>query len=135
MYGSGEQQESTRILIGELGVSGYVHLCGNLPNAQILEEMRNHDIFLFTSDHNEGWGAVLNESMSNGCVPVASDAIGSVPYLIKNGDNGLTFKSGDLDSLEKAVTTLLDNPTLRKTDGGEGTTYSLPTFRVPEGCC
>lgn len=113
MYGSGEQQENTRILIGKLGVSDCVHLCGNLPNAQILEEMRKHDIFLFTSDRNEGWGAVLNESMSNGCVPVASDAIGSVPYLIKNGENGLTFKSGNLDSLEEAVTALLDNPEMR----------------------
>lgn len=114
MYGSGEQQENTRILIGKLGVSDCVHLCGNLPNAQILEEMRKHYIFLFTSDRNEGWGAVLNESMSNGCVPVASDAIGSVPYLIKNGKNGLTFKSGNLDSLEEAVTALLDNPTQRR---------------------
>ena len=110
MYGSGEQQDNIRALIGELGISDCVHLCGNLPNAQILEEMRKHDIFLFTSDRNEGWGAVLNESMSNGCVPVASDAIGSVPYLIKDGENGLTFKSGSLDSLEKAVTILLDNP-------------------------
>lgn len=114
MYGSGEQQENTRNLIDKLGVTDCVNLCGNLPNAQILEEMRKHDLFLFTSDRNEGWGAVLNESMSNGCVPVASAAIGSVPYLIKDGENGLTFKSGSLDSLEKAVTDLLDNPTQRK---------------------
>lgn len=113
MYGSGEQLENTRVLIDKLGVSDCVHLCGNLPNAQILEEMRKHDIFLFTSDRNEGWGAVLNESMSNGCVPVASDAIGSVPYLIKDGENGFTFKSCSLNSLENAVTTLLDNPRKR----------------------
>lgn len=113
MYGSGEQQENTRNLIDKLSVSDCVSLCGNMPNAQILEEMRKHDIFLFTSDRNEGWGAVLNESMSNGCVPVASDTIGSVPYLIKHGENGFTFKSGNLDSLEDAVTTLLDNPGMR----------------------
>jgi glycosyltransferase involved in cell wall biosynthesis len=110
MFGSGEQLENTRALIHELEVEDCVTLCGNRPNAEILQEMRRHPIFLFTSDRNEGWGAVLNESMSNGCVPVACEAIGSAPYLINNGVNGLLFKSCDINSLEKSVCKLLDNP-------------------------
>ena len=110
MFGSGEEEGSTRQLIDNQGVGDCVHLCGNRPNAEILEEMRKSNIFLFTSDQHEGWGAVMNESMSNGCVPVASDAIGSVPYLIKNGINGMTFKSCQLDSLENAVRMILDDP-------------------------
>lgn len=74
--------------------------------------MRNHQIFLFTSDRNEGWGAVLNESMSNGCAVVASDLIGSAPFLIEDGVNGLLFKSENVDSLYAKVKMLLDNPTL-----------------------
>ena len=109
MFGSGEEMNNISKLIEGLNVSEYVKLCGNRPNSEILQEMRNHKIFLFTSDRNEGWGAVLNESMANGCVPVGSDAIGSVPYLINNGTNGLIFKSGDIDSLEEAVSLLLDN--------------------------
>ena len=109
MFGSGEELDNIKRLIDELNVSDFVKLCGNRPNSEILQEMRNHKIFLFTSDRNEGWGAVLNESMANGCVPVGSDAIGSVPYLINNGTNGLIFKSGDIDSLEEAVSLLLDN--------------------------
>ena len=54
-----------------------------MPNAKILQEMRKHEIFLFTSDRNEGWGAVSNESMSNGCMLVGSDGIGSIPFLVK----------------------------------------------------
>ena len=109
MFGSGEELENTKNLISKLGVEDCVRLCGNRPNDEILQEMRKHKIFLFTSDRNEGWGAVLNEAMSNGCLPVASDAIGSVPYLINNDDNGLQFKSGDILSLENAVCSLLDN--------------------------
>lgn len=109
MYGSGEEYENIVALINKLGVNDCVHLCGNLPNDEILNEMRRHNIFLFTSDRNEGWGAVLNEAMANGCVPVAADAIGSVPFLVQDGENGMIFKSENLDSLEEKVLVLLNN--------------------------
>ena len=48
--------------------------------------------------------------MSNGCVLVGSNEIGSVPYLVKDGVNGYIFKSKNIDSLEKKVRMLLDNP-------------------------
>lgn len=113
MYGSGEELERIMRLIEKLEVSDCVNLCGNLPNEEILNVMRKHQIFLFTSDRNEGWGAVLNESMSNGCVPVVSNEIGSVPYLIKDGVNGVVFHSGSLKALEEAVIPLLDNSSKR----------------------
>lgn len=102
-------------LIAELNVSDCVHLMGNRPNGDILEAMRKSAIFLFTSDRYEGWGAVANESMANGCVLVASDAIGSSPYLIKNGINGFMFKSCDADSLTEKVEWLLTHPDEMKT--------------------
>ncbi len=113
MYGSGEELNATMQLAQNLAVDDKVSFCGNLPNEDILNQMRQHEIFLFTSDRNEGWGAVLNETMSNGCAVVASNLIGSVPFLIQNGKNGLIFKSEDIDSLEKNVTYLLDNPSRR----------------------
>lgn len=109
MYGSGEELEKTRALIFKLGLGSIVHLRGNRPNAEIIKEMQAHSIFLFTSDRNEGWGAVVNEAMSNGCVVVAGDAVGSVPYLIQNGINGLTFRSCDVNSLERVVCDILDH--------------------------
>lgn len=109
IFGNGEEFEKIKKLIEDLDVSDYVNLCGNRPNAEILQEMRKHSIFLFTSDRNEGWGAVLNEAMSNGCIPVASDDIGSVPYLIKNDWNGLRFRSCSIDSLEEKVCRLLED--------------------------
>ncbi|MCR5696848.1 MAG: glycosyltransferase [Marinilabiliaceae bacterium] len=113
MFGSGEEFENTQKLITELGVDDCVNLCGNRPNEVILQEMRKHKIFLFTSDQNEGWGAVLNEAMANGCVPVVSDTIGSALYLIKDGRNGFLFRSCDIDSLEEKVIRILDNPQLQ----------------------
>ena len=121
MFGSGEYEEQAKQLAGKLGVEDVVKFRGSMPNEQLMREMKEHDIFLFTSDRNEGWGAVANESMANGCVLVASDAIGSVPYLVKDGVNGLMFKSAStktsfgnpdqkaLDDLTEKVAWLLDN--------------------------
>lgn len=97
-------------LIDKLGVNNMVTLKGNRPNSEILKAMQEGDIFLFTSDRLEGWGAVANESMSNGCVLVASDAIGSTRYLVKHKETGMIFRSCDLDSLYEQVKYLLDNP-------------------------
>lgn len=115
MYGSGEELEPTKALARDLDVQDVVSFCGNLPNEKILLAMRRHQIFLFTSDKNEGWGAVLNESMSNGCAVVASNSIGAAPFLIKDGENGMIFESENLDSLYSKVKALLDDEDLRKT--------------------
>jgi glycosyltransferase involved in cell wall biosynthesis len=80
-----------------------------MPNHKVIEEMRQSHIFLFTSDRQEGWGAVLNEAMSNGCTVVASNKIGAVPYLLSEPNTGMIFKSGNIDSLQKKVTVLLTN--------------------------
>lgn len=113
MFGSGKELDSIKSLITRMAVEDVVSLCGNRPNDEILSEMREHDIFLFTSDKNEGWGAVLNEAMSNGCAVVGSDEIGSVPFLIEDGVNGCVFESRDLDSLEDKVIYLIEHPKKR----------------------
>lgn len=125
MYGAGEYEESTKRLAQELRVDDVVRFCGTKANDELIADMRRHEIFLFTSDKNEGWGAVANESMANGCVLVASDAIGSTPYLVKDYITGLCFRSPrtsssfdcpdieSLNSLCEKVEWLLDNPNER----------------------
>lgn len=114
MFGSGVELEKAKRLCQRLGVDDKVSFKGNKPNEEILVEMRKHDIFLFTSDRNEGWGAVLNEAMSNGCTVVASHEIGSVPFLVEDGENGLIFKSKNVDSLYEKVVWLVEHPKERK---------------------
>lgn len=110
MYGDGDKLEPIKKLASQLGVSHLVSFNGAVPNDQITREMQNHHIFLFTSDRFEGWGAVLNEAMSNGCTVVASNKIGAAPYLIEDKFNGRLFDSEDIDSLTDVVESLLTNP-------------------------
>lgn len=126
MYGEGEYRKAAEHLAESLGLRDYVSFIGNKPNTELMKDMQKHEIFLFTSDKNEGWGAVANESMSNGCVLVGSDALGCAPYLIQDGVNGFMFKSSKvscsfdnpdiaaLDSLCEKVEWLLDHPSERK---------------------
>ncbi|MBQ7562050.1 MAG: glycosyltransferase family 4 protein, partial [Synergistaceae bacterium] len=67
-------------------------------------------IFIFTSDKGEGWGAVLNESMTSACAVVAGIKIGSAPYVINDGQNGLLFNDRDIQDLARKVKELLINP-------------------------
>lgn len=107
-------------LIAKLDLKDCVNLKGRRSNDEILKAMREADIFLFTSDRLEGWGAVANESMANGCVLVASDEIGSTGYLIEDKVTGLKFKSCNLDSLYEQVKFLLDNPNEMKRISSNG---------------
>lgn len=114
MYGTGEELNRIQNLIKELGVDDCVNLCGSKPNEEILLLMRQHHVFLFTSDRNEGWGAVANEAMSNGCMVVASNKIGSIPYLIKNKVNGLMFQDQSVEDLYNNVQFIIVNPDKRE---------------------
>ena len=90
-------------------------MLGAMKPEKVREYMERSEIFLFTSDRNEGWGAVLNEAMNSACAVVASHAIGSVPFLIENGKNGYIYKSEDLDSLYTTVKWMLEHHDERKT--------------------
>ena len=117
MIGNGELEESTKELIEREGVADRVKMLGSMKPEQVREHMEKSEIFLFTSDRNEGWGAVMNESMNSACAVVANSAIGSVPFLISDGENGYMYKDGDVDDLYNKVKKLLDNADERKQIG------------------
>jgi len=123
MYGDGPLRESLEFRVESLGLSDEVKFQGNVPNAKIQEAMQENNIFLFTSDRQEGWGAVANEAMANGCCLVGSDEIGSIPYLIQNGRNGLVFKSRSSSNLYEIVKFLIDNPLRRIQIAQQGYEY------------
>lgn len=117
IIGSGVLEEQLRQMVKERGLQDRVRLTGAMKPEQVRQHMERADVFLFTSDRNEGWGAVLNEAMNSGCAVVASHAIGAVPFLMRHGENGLIFRSEDWDDLYEKVKTLVDDPALRERYG------------------
>lgn len=117
IIGTGALEQKLKDMIEQYQLNDCVHMLGPMPPESVREYMESSQIFLFTSDRNEGWGAVLNESMNSGCAVVASDAIGSVPYLMQDYENGLIYKSGDVNMLFEKVKWLLDNQSFAKVFG------------------
>ena len=115
LIGNGELQDKIDAMIKEYNLTGCVKMLGAMKPDEVREHMEKNEIFLFTSDRGEGWGAVLNESMNSACAVVASHAIGSVPFMVEDGKNGLIYKDGDIDDLYKKVVWLLEHPEERKT--------------------
>lgn len=132
IIGSGEMDEHLKAMIANEQLEDRVHVLGAMKPGQVREYMEQANIFLFTSDFQEGWGAVLNESMNSGCAVVASHAIGSVPFLIKDGENGLIYKSGDIDSLYKKVKYLLDEPGVWEALGHKAYETIISTWNADE---
>ncbi len=112
IIGSGAMESELRKQIEDHGLADRVKLLGSMPPQKTREHMERAGILLFTSDRQEGWGAVLNEAMNSGCAVVASDAAGSVPFLLKNGENGFSFHSGDSAELFEKTRVILKQPAL-----------------------
>lgn len=109
IIGIGALQDQIAKMNSDKGLNDCVHMLGAMNPEEVRKYMEQSEIFLFTSDRNEGWGAVLNESMNSACAVVASQAIGSVPYLIEDGKNGLIYKDGNMEDLYNKVKYLLNN--------------------------
>lgn len=110
LIGNGPLEEEIRAEIEAKGLSDCVHLLGAMTPEEVRDYMEKSRIFLFTSDKGEGWGAVLNEAMNSACAVVASHAIGSVPFLVRNGENGIIYESGNIEDLCEKVVQLLADP-------------------------
>ena len=107
LIGDGEMSSFLHNIVERNNAESYISFKGNQPYEKVRDYMRGAEIFLFTSDYNEGWGAVLNEAMDSGCVVVASHAAGSVPYLIKNNENGLIYNFEERGQLVEKIENVL----------------------------
>lgn len=117
MVGGGELEEQLRGLVRKWHLEQKVTFHGFQPPQNVRRFMEESDIFLFTSNHLEGWGAVLNESMNSACAVVAGSGIGAVPFLIRHAQNGLVFRNECYREFERQVLVLCRDGDLRKSLG------------------
>ena len=114
MVGNGVIKNDILKMVREKRLEKEIVFIDCLRPEEVRKQMLLSDIFLFTSHRNGGWGAVLNEAMNSCCAVVASSAIGSVPFLLKNGENGFVFKDGCFEDLYKKTKELCIDKELRQ---------------------
>lgn len=80
-------------------------------NQQIMPVVyRLADIFILPSrGPGETWGLGANEAMASGCAVMLSDKVGGGADLVRQGQNGLVFPSGDVNMAADFINRLLDD--------------------------
>lgn len=80
-----------------------IRFLGNVANSKIREEMRTHDVYVFSSDYNEGWGAVVSEALEEGMTVLGTYEAGASATILPETH---LYHAGDVKRLSK----LLANP-------------------------
>jgi len=80
----------------------------SLPHAEILNLMREHDVFVFPSLF-EGFGLVVTEAMSQG-IPVITTDRTCGPDVISPGQDGWIVRAGNTDDLKAVLDGILAEP-------------------------
>lgn len=78
-----------------------VTLLGRIERTEILNHLRESDVFIMISE-NEVFGLVYLEAMALGCIPIASKGEG-FDGIIVDGVNGFLCKAGDSQELASII--------------------------------
>ncbi len=114
LIGDGEEKEKLIALSKKLGLEGKVSFEGFLSPDEARQRMARAQVYVMTSNFYEGWGSVIYEALNAGCAVVASHACGATPWLVKDDDTGLVFRSGSVDSLAGKLERLIKDEKLRR---------------------
>ena len=114
MLGDGELDAQIRQDVEAAGLAECFRFYGYTEPERVRDVMERCHIHLFTSNHLEGWGAVVNEGMNSGCVEVVNEQVGAAPYLIRHGENGLVYPKDKYEGMEALVLDLFENWETRK---------------------
>ena len=114
IVGDGEQKPKIESYVKKHHMEEYIRILPFVPANEVREYMDRADIYVFSSNMFEGWGAVVNEAMDSACAMVVSHAVGSAPYLIENGKNGLIYPCGNVKKLAEALNSLISDASYRE---------------------
>ncbi len=101
LAGDGPERRALVRRAGELGVDGRVRFLGSLARDDVLTLFRAADAALLTSAWENLPHSVV-EALAVG-TPVVATAVGGVPEVVRDGENGLLVAPGDVDALADAI--------------------------------
>jgi glycosyltransferase involved in cell wall biosynthesis len=101
-----------------IGGSERIEVLKARPNPEVLRVISAAEILVLPS-RCEGMGRVLIEGMA-ASVPLVGSDVGGIPFMIRNGENGLVFPRGDSRALETRLRELLSNGDMRRRMGANG---------------
>jgi len=129
VIGDGPDRERLELLARDSGAGGRIELRGALSRVDALAVVAGSEAALLTSDW-ENFPHSAVEALAVG-VPVVSTAVGGVPEIVRDGENGLLVPAGDVDAVASALTRVLHEEGLRSRLSG-GARPSVEALSVEE---
>jgi len=107
LVGDGPEKIAIENKIINLNLQENVKLPGYIKGKEKAQELVNADIFILPS-HSEGCPVSLLEAMAAG-LPLITTAVGGIPDIITDGENGVLLTSHTSDAIEKGIEKMLEN--------------------------
>ena len=112
LVGDGPDRQRVEQAIASHKLGAHISLTGSLNQEAVKAQFARADVFVLPS-LAEGIPVVLMEAMSSG-VPCVSTPVNGIPELIEHDCTGLLATPGDVDSLTRQLTRLIQQPQLRQ---------------------
>ena len=127
IFGVGPLEEQLRALVRKLGLSGAVTFAGfRLDLDQYLAAF---DLLVHPAE-KEGLGVAMLKGAAAGLPVIAFDVAGA-KEAVSHGKTGALIPVGDLESLQKAIELMIEEPEMRQTLGVAGRRRMQDEFSVP----
>jgi glycosyltransferase involved in cell wall biosynthesis len=104
--------EDFKVFLKKWNLESHVTITGGLSKHEWVEMAKDYDIFLNTATIDNTPISVM-EAMALG-LPVISSNVGGIPYLLKNGEDGICLPEYDHEAFVSAIVSLLENATKAK---------------------
>jgi glycosyltransferase involved in cell wall biosynthesis len=114
IYGAGPQSGPLRALVTDLRLNDHVLLMGRHAR---METEWVKGAMLVSSSERESFGMSIVEAMRAGLPVVSTRAPVGPEEIIRDGDDGLLVPVGDVAGLAEAITTLVEEPDMRRRMG------------------
>lgn len=104
----GAGRDEARLRLAAAGLDN-LHFAGEVAN--VGDYLAACDLFLYPSRH-EGLGSTLIDALVAG-LPVVATAVGGIPEIIRDGENGVLVRPDEPEALESAVAAFVEDVGLR----------------------
>jgi rhamnosyl/mannosyltransferase len=129
LVGDGPLGGELRRQVAALGLSSRVVFAGNVSNGELPAYYHASDVFVLPSvAESETYGLVQVEAMASGLPVVSTNLPTGVPWVNQDGLTGLVVPPRDPAALGQALTTLMQDASLRRTLGENGRRRAATVF-------
>lgn len=122
LFGEHKYAEQVRAAAAQSACSERIIFTGNVTDVRQI--LLNSQILVHASIIPEPFGSVVVEGLDAGCAVIATTP-GGPSEVISDGHNGILVPCGDVDAMESALRTLVENAVLRQTLAKNGSARSI----------